>query len=59
MDQRNADTPDDRERHARFGRLPARIRPDATVEMVAIEPPRPLPVAGITEDQRQALLAGG
>jgi hypothetical protein len=59
MDKQNADPEDARERHERFGRLPARTRPDATVEMVSTESPGSLPVSGITEDQRQALLAGG
>ena len=46
-------------RSARFGRLPARVRPDTTVEMVETAPPQGRPEAAGSEEQRLVFLAGG
>ncbi|MFI2664381.1 hypothetical protein [Micromonospora carbonacea] len=59
MDKQIDDLDDARSRSARFGRLPARVQPDATVEVVATSPPRGRPDAAGSEEQRQVLLAGG
>jgi hypothetical protein len=48
-----------RVRAARFGRLPARVRPDDAVETVDTEIRRGRPEPAVSEDLRQALLAGG
>ena len=59
MDKQVADLDSARSRSARFGRLPARVRPDATVEMVETSPPQGRPETAGTEEQRQVFLAGG
>ncbi|NBE83214.1 hypothetical protein [Micromonospora rubida] len=59
MDKQIADLDSTQSRSARFGRLPARVRPDATVEMVETSPPQGRPDAAGTEEQRQVSLAGG
>jgi hypothetical protein len=59
MEKRNADPAGARDRSARFGRLPARIHSEATVEMVETTPPQSLPVSAGTEEQRQVFIAGG
>jgi hypothetical protein len=48
-----------RHRLARFGKLPAHVEPDATVEMVDTKRPRERPETAGTEAQRQVFLAGG
>ncbi len=42
-----------------FGKLPARIHPEATVETVETTSPQGRPEAAGTEEQRQVFLAGG
>ena len=47
-------------RHARFGDMPARVRPDERVEVAETEPPRAWPELGLSQEQQQALyLAAG
>ncbi|MEO3778018.1 hypothetical protein ABGB16_14460 [Micromonospora sp. B11E3] len=46
-------------RHVRFGELPARVRPDETVELVETEPRRGRPEPAGGEEQALALHAGG
>jgi hypothetical protein len=59
MDKELADLDGARDRHARFGKLPARVHPDTTVEMVETASPQGRPEAASTEEQRQVFLAGG
>ena len=46
-------------RHARFGELPARVRPADTVELVETDPRRDWPDNGPTREQTAAYWAGG
>jgi hypothetical protein len=57
--QQLADPNSVQSRSARFGTLPARIHPDATVEMVETARSQGRPEAAGTEEQRQVFLAGG
>lgn len=59
MDEKVTDLDAARARAAKFGKLPARIHPDTTVETVDTTSPQGRPEAAGTEDQRQAFLAGG
>jgi hypothetical protein len=59
MDENITDLDGARARAANFGKLPARIHPDTTVETVETTSPQGRPEAAGTEDQRQAFLAGG
>ena len=59
MDEELADLDSARDRATRFGKLPARIHPDTTVEMVETASPQGRPEAAGTEEQRQVFLAGG
>ncbi|MDI6105926.1 hypothetical protein QLQ12_45890 [Actinoplanes sp. NEAU-A12] len=58
MEKKVTDIDSAQSRSAQFGRLPARVRPDATVEMLETSPPQGRPAA-VTEEQRQVFLAGG
>jgi hypothetical protein len=46
-------------RHVRFGDLPDRIRPDDHVQLVESDPPKGRPEAALSEQQWDALRAGG
>ncbi|GAA1520364.1 hypothetical protein GCM10009827_039960 [Dactylosporangium maewongense] len=46
-------------RHARFGELPARIRPSDTVELVETDPKRDWPDLGPSRAQVEAQRGGG
>lgn len=59
MDEEPADGDGARVRARNFGKLPARIHPDATVETVETTSPQGRPEAAGTEEQRQVFLAGG
>jgi len=59
MDKELAALDSARVRAARFGKLPARIHPQTTVETVATTSPQGRPEAVGTEEQRQVFLAGG
>ena len=59
MDEELADLDSARARTSRFAKLPARIHPDASVEMVETASPQGRPEAAGTEEQRQVFLAGG
>ncbi|HET9517763.1 MAG TPA: hypothetical protein VFO77_08570 [Actinoplanes sp.] len=59
MDEEVTDLDSARERASRFGKLPARIHPDTTVETVETKSPQARPEPAGTEAQRQAFLAGG
>ncbi|MGX6601715.1 hypothetical protein ACWKSP_06205 [Micromonosporaceae bacterium Da 78-11] len=59
MDKKVADVDSAQSRSARFGRLPARARPDATVEMVEVSPPQGRSAVAVSEEQQQVFLVGG
>ncbi|GIE78576.1 hypothetical protein Aph02nite_45260 [Actinoplanes philippinensis] len=59
MDKELDDRESARVRAARFGKLPARIHPDSTVETVGTTSPQSRPDAAGSEEQRQVFLAGG
>ena len=59
MDKQPAELDGARDRGARFGKLPARVHPDTTVEVVETASPQGRPDAAGTEEQRQVFLAGG
>lgn len=59
MNEEPADLDGARIRAMNFGKLPARIHPDTTVEMVETASPQGRPEAAGTEEQRQVFLAGG
>jgi hypothetical protein len=59
MEKKVTDIDSAQSRSARFGRLPARVGPDATVEMVETSPRQDRPAAAASEEQRQVFLAGG
>ncbi|MGI5237515.1 hypothetical protein [Dactylosporangium sp. CA-139066] len=45
-------------RHARFGELPERVRPEDRVELAETDPPRAPDDLGIDPDQQRAINAG-
>jgi hypothetical protein len=45
-------------RHARFGELPRRVRPDERVELAETDPPRTWLDLGPSPEQQRTLLAG-
>ncbi|MFF5084960.1 hypothetical protein ACFY36_48635 [Actinoplanes sp. NPDC000266] len=48
-----------KERAARFGKLPERVRPDDAVESVDTKVRRGRPESAMSEEQDRALLGGG
>lgn len=46
-------------RHVRFGQLPERVRPEDRVELAETDPPRAWLDLGPSQEQQQALHAGG
>ena len=42
-------------RHARFGEMPSRVRPEERVEVAETEAPRAWPDLGLSPEQQQAL----
>ena len=58
MDKQAADLDNAQSRSTRFGKLPARVRPDTTVEMVDTSPPQGRPEAAVSEEQRRVLFDG-